>query len=90
MPKTSQVRTRLLEPEIALDALMKEVQKNTYLVNGHNYQDGRLRIYLPGNGGILKAVALMCAGWEGCTEKNPGFPGDGTWKVKWENLTPDF
>ena len=20
---------------------------NTYLVNGHNYQDGRLRIYLP-------------------------------------------
>lgn len=89
-PMVAMCATRLLEPEIALDALMKEVQKNTYLVNGHNYQDGRLRIYLPGNGGILKAVALMCAGWEGCTEKNPGFPGDGTWKVKWENLTPDF
>ena len=25
---------------------------NTYLPNGHNYQDPRLRIYLPGNGGL--------------------------------------
>lgn len=89
-PMVAMCATRLHEPGIALDALMKEVQKNTYLVNGHNYQDSRLRIYLPGNGGILKAVALMCAGWEGCTVKNPGFPDDGTWKVKWENLTPDF
>lgn len=39
---------------------------NTYLPNGHNYQDPRLRIYLPGNGGLLTAIALMCAGWDGC------------------------
>lgn len=40
-------------------------QKNTYLVSGHNYQDARLRLYLPGNGGLLMAVAMMCAGWDG-------------------------
>lgn len=57
-------------PEKAIDALMMNVQRNTYLVNGHNYQDGRLRLYLPGNGGLLFAVALMCAGYDGCNVKN--------------------
>lgn len=89
-PMVAMCATRLLEPEVALEALLKDVQKNTYLVNGHNYQDERLRIYLPGNGGFLKAIALMCAGWEGCTAENPGFPKDGTWQVKWEDLNPDF
>ncbi len=89
-PMVAMCATRLHEPEIALEALLKEVQKNTYLINGHNYQDERLRIYLPGNGGLLKAVALMCAGWEGCKAENPGFPSNGKWKVKWENLKPDF
>ena len=89
-PMVAMCATRLQEPEIALDALLMDVQKNTYLVNGHNYQDERLRIYLPGNGGLLKAIALMCAGWEGNTKNNPGFPDDGTWNVKWENLNPDF
>ena len=75
-------------PDKAIDALFMKVHTNTYLVNGHNYQDGRLRIYLPGNGGLLTAVALMCAGWDGCTTKNPGFPKNGKWKVKWEGLKP--
>lgn len=89
-PMVAMCATRLLEPEMALDALMMDVQKNTYLLNGHNFQDGRLRLYLPGNGGLLKAVALMCAGWEGCTTDTPGFPKDGSWNVRWENLNPDF
>ena len=63
---------------------------NTYLPNGHNYQNERLTLYLPGNGGILSAVALMCAGYEGNTIENPGFPKDGTWNVKWEGLKPMF
>ena len=67
---------------------LKDVQKNTYLKNGHNYQDERLRLYLPGNGGLLYTVAMMCAGWDGCTVENPGFPKDGTWNVKWEDLKP--
>lgn len=89
-PMVTMCATRLNELEIALDALLKEVLKNTYLKNGHNYQSNRLRIYLPGNGGLLKAVSLMCAGWEGCMVQNPGFPKDGQWKVKWEGLVKDF
>jgi hypothetical protein len=87
-PMTAMTATRLGMPAKAIDALFMNVQTNTYLVNGHNYQDGRLTLYLPGNGGLLTAVALMCAGWDGCTEKNPGFPKDGTWQVKWEGLKP--
>lgn len=85
-PMTAMTATRLGTPEKAIDALLMPVQTNTYLVNGHNYQDDRLRIYLPGNGGLLAAVALMCAGWDGNNTTNPGFPKDGTWKVQWEGF----
>jgi hypothetical protein len=85
-PMTAMTATRLGMPEKAIDALMMPVQTNTYLINGHNYQDDRLRIYLPGNGGLLTAVALMCAGWDGNNTTNPGFPKDGTWKVQWEGF----
>ena len=79
---------RLGETKTALDALLIDTQKNTYLVSGHNFQTAdRLRLYLPGNGALLTAVAMMCAGWDGCPEvQNPGFPKDGTWNVRWENL----
>lgn len=85
-PMTAMTAARLGMPDKAIDALFMDVHTNTYLVNGHNYQDGRLRLYLPGNGGLLTAVAMMCAGWDGCTEKNPGFPKNGKWKVRWEGL----
>lgn len=78
--------TRLGLPDKAIDALLMPVKKNTYLVNGHNYQDDRLRLYLPGNGGLLSAIALMCAGYDGCTRSDPGIPQDGKWQVKWEGL----
>ena len=79
---------RLGQPETALKALLINTQKNTYLKNGHNFQTSdRLRLYLPGNGALLTAVAMMCAGWDGCTNpNNPGFPQDGTWEVRWEGL----
>lgn len=79
---------RLGDPETALRALFTDTQKNTYLPNGHNFQTpDRLRIYLPGNGALLTAVAMMCAGWDGCEEPlNPGFPKDGKWNVRWEGL----
>lgn len=87
-PMTAMNATRMGEPEKAVNALMMEKRTNTYLVNGHNFQDARLRCYLPGNGGLLTTVALMCAGWDGCRETNPGFPKDGTWDVRWEGLKP--
>ncbi len=87
-PMTAMNAARLGEPEKAVEALLMNKRTNTYLPNGHNYQDSRLRIYLPGNGGLLTAVAMMCAGWDGCTEPNPGFPKNGNWNVKWEGLQP--
>jgi hypothetical protein len=85
-PMTAMTAVRLGRPDKAIDALFMNVQTNTYLPNGHNYQDGRLRLYLPGNGGFLTAIALLCAGYDGCTVENPGIPKDGSWKVKWEGL----
>lgn len=85
-PMVAMCAARLGEPERAVDALLMQKRTNTYLVNGHNYQDSRLRCYLPGNGGLLTAVAMMCAGWDGSMGKNPGFPSD--WDVRWEGLMP--
>ncbi len=87
-PTTAMCAVRLGEPEKAIDAILMDRRTNTYLPNGHNYQDERLRCYLPGNGGLLTTVALMCAGWDGCEVENPGFPKDGTWEVRWENIKP--
>jgi hypothetical protein len=64
--------------EQAMDFLLMDAPKNRYLLNGHNYQDARLSIYLPGNGGLLTAVASMCVGDQ--------FPHNKKWNVKWENL----
>lgn len=87
-PTTAMNAVRLGHPEKAVNALLMDKRTNTYLPNGHNYQDNRLRCYLPGNGGLLTAVALMCAGWDGCEVENPGFPKDGTWDVRWEGIKP--
>jgi len=87
-PLTAMTAARLHEPEIAVYALLMPIKTNTYLVNGHNYQDDRLTIYLPGNGGVLNTVALMCTGADADKETNIGFPKD--WKVKWEGLKKMF
>ena len=78
-PMLAMSAASLGRPEQAVDFLMMDAPKNRYLLNGHNFQDPfRLAIYLPGNGGILTAVAKMCV--------NNQFPHNGKWKVKWENL----
>jgi hypothetical protein len=88
-PMLAMTAARLGEPEKAVDAMFIESQKNRYLANGHNYQSARLPLYLPGNGGLLSAVAMMAAGWDGCPDRPaPGFPDDGKWNVRWEGLEP--
>lgn len=89
-PLVAMTATRLNLPDAAIDALFKNISTNTYLINGHNYQDKRLTLYLPGNGGLLSAIALMCAGYEGNKIPNPGFPKNGKWNIKWEGLKPLF
>jgi hypothetical protein len=86
-PLTAMTAARLGERKIAVDALLMVTEKNRYLPNGHNYQRPNLPCYLPGNGGLLYAIALMAGGWKGATNTNaPGFPNDGSWKVRSEGL----
>ena len=80
---------RLGRPELAVDALLMDTPKNLYRANGHNHQRSGLTVYLPGNGALLYAVAMMAAGWDGAPSRHaPGFPDDGTWVVRWEGLKP--
>jgi hypothetical protein len=86
-PMLAMTAARVGEPEKAVDALFLDSPKNRYLANGHNYQSARLPLYLPGNGGLLAAVAMMAAGWDGGPDRpNPGFPDNGKWRVRWEGL----
>jgi len=86
-PLTAMTAARLGETKIAVYALLMNTEKNRYLPNGHNYQRPNLPCYLPGNGGLLYAIAMMAGGWQGAPSKHaPGFPDDGSWKVRAENL----
>ena len=87
-PSLAMNATRLLRPDVALRAITMDDRSDLLLPGGNNYRTERLRMYLPGNGGLLLAVGMMCAGWDGCPVENPGFPKDGTWDVRWENLKP--
>lgn len=79
---------RLNEPETAVSLLLKDTLKNCYLASGNNMQISRkdLPLYLPGNGSLLLAAAMMTAGYEGCDRKTPGFPDNGEWTVEFENI----
>jgi hypothetical protein len=86
-PMLAMTAARLGEPEKAVDALFIESPKNRYLANGHNFQSSRLPLYLPGNGGLLAAVAMMAGGWDNCPNRPaPGFPDNGKWKISYEGL----
>ena len=85
-PLTAMTAARLGETKIAIDALLMNTEKNRYLPNGHNWQRSNLPCYLPGNGGLLYAIAMMAGGWRGAGKPAPGFPDDGSWNVRAENL----
>jgi hypothetical protein len=81
-PWMAMAAARTGQPQIAVEALLKDVPKNSYSVEGINGG-----WYLPGNGGLLYAVAMMAAGWDGAPKRPaPGFPDDGSWVVRWEGL----
>jgi hypothetical protein len=88
-PMMAMTAARIGQPQRAVDALLMDTPKNRYRVNGHNHQRPGLTVYLPGNGGLLYAVAMMAAGWDGGPSRHaPGFPDDGSWVVRYEGLYP--
>jgi hypothetical protein len=102
-PMIAMTATRLGHPDVALAILLRDGPNNRYLPNGHCPQRSdqaaartpgpgarryEIAAYLPANGALLSAVALMVAGWDGCTEQFPGFPHDGSWTIRAEGLHP--
>ena len=70
---------RLGDLDSALDILLKDTYKNQYVTSGNNYQFLRedLPLYLPGNGSLLLAVAMMTADF---------FPKDENWASEYEDM----
>jgi hypothetical protein len=89
-PMVAMTAARIGEPQKAVDILLfTKGPNNNYTANGHCPQRGDLPVYLPANGSLLAAVALMTAGWDGAPTKDaPGFPKDGSWVVRSEGLKP--
>ena len=84
-PMMAMAAARNGEPSLAIEALLHPASRNQFLANG--FSTGGPYPYFPSNGGLLTAVAMMAAGWDGAPGQHaPGFPSDGNWMVRWEGL----
>ncbi|MBQ6619429.1 MAG: hypothetical protein IJH68_04710 [Thermoguttaceae bacterium] len=94
-PWAAMAAARCGRADLAVEMLLHDSPRNQYDQRGVN--TGGPCPYLPGNGGLLYAVAMMCAGWDDGPDKAaaskdtvrqsaPGFPQK--WHVRWENLSP--
>ena len=84
LPMLAMCAARLGNPERAIDLLLHPTSNFQFdeagLATGGPYP------YFPSNGGLLYAVAMMAAGWDGAPKGNaPGFPTSG-WRVRSEGL----
>jgi hypothetical protein len=88
-PMIAMTAARLDARRQAVDVLMKtDGPNNSYTAAGHN-PNTNLPVYLPGNGALLAAVAMMAGGWDGAPAgAAPGFPRDGGWVVRAEGFKP--
>jgi len=88
-PLMAMCAARLGEAELAIDLLLMDSPKNTYTPNGHNAQlpKADLPLYLPGNGALLLAVALLFGGWEAKGDADPVLPKSG-WQATSEGFFP--
>ena len=64
-PMMAMTACRLGRYKDAVDILLMDSPKNTWIENGHNRMtgDNNLPLYLPGNGALLLAIAMMAAGY---------------------------
>ncbi len=61
-----------------VEMLLKESPQNIWRNNGNNSYNNDLSVYLPGNGAVLSAIAMMV--------KDNSFPKNGKWNVKTEGF----
>ena len=86
-PMLAMCAARLGRPEDAIDFLMTD--SPNFQFDDAGLATGGPWPYHPSNGGLLYAVAMMAAGWDGAPDDidSPGFPGE-SWTVKHEGLLP--
>jgi hypothetical protein len=86
-PMMAMAGARLGEGETAVNLLLSPSPGFQFTTVG--LSSGGPFPYFPSNGGLLYAVAMMTAGWDGSPQRNaPGFPDNGQWNVHWEGLKP--
>jgi hypothetical protein len=84
-PMMAMCAARLGRSEVALDLLLTDSGKFGFDV--HGLARGGPFPYFPTNGGLLYAVAMMAAGWDGAPPvAAPGFPQG--WLVRHEQISP--
>ena len=88
-PMLAMAAARLGDPQKAVDLLCTTAHKFAFDV--HGFADMYPYPYFPTNGGLLTAIAMMCAGWDGIPAYGssgdaPGFPKDGSWVVRHEGF----
>lgn len=84
-PMLAMCAARLGDPDRAIDFLMTSAAGFQFDERG--LATGGPFPYFPSNGGLLYAVAMMAAGWDGAPKTHaPGFPTNGKWKVRFEGL----
>lgn len=84
-PMLAMAAARLGDREAAVDMLLHPSQGFRFTPTG--LSSGGPFPYFPSNGGLLYAVAMMAAGWDGASSDNaPGFPDNGQWNVRWEGI----
>lgn len=83
-PMMAMAAARMGEPRKAVDLLLENVHK--FKFDEHGLCQTWPYPYFPTNGALLTAVAMMCEGWDGSSDKAPGFPTDGSWTVKYEGF----
>lgn len=81
-PMLAMAAARCGMPEKAVDLLL--YNSDNFRFDPHGLATGGPFPYFPSNGGLLAAVAMMAAGWDGSEGRIPGFP-DG-WHVKAEGF----
>lgn len=86
-PMLAMCAARLGKPEQAIDLLL--TPNDHFEFDDAGLATGGAFPYFPSNGGLLYAVAMMAAGWDGAPQGKtaPGFPEGGHWVVRSEGLS---
>ena len=85
-PMLAMAAARNGKADLAVDYLLHS--SPNFQFDEHGLATGGPFPYFPSNGALLTAVAMMVEGWGGSIGSFPGFPKNGSWKIKAEGFEP--